>query len=180
MKMINPRNSILTLTGVACFGALLATAALPAVTTAASKAVPPGYYAGLSGVKSTDLEFNVRPDQEIRNLAITCDPKNSSLIENTSVGFITISAPALMVKDGNITYKGPAKITAGSKKTVATTTLAIDAHFVDGPEYHYTYQGTHFEALTAFKGTATSPACVHLPRHGGITLFGDAHEVPLS
>lgn len=175
--MIKPRNSMLTLACAASFAALLAAAALPAVTSAATKTVPPGYYASLGNVKSTDLEFTVHADQQTSSLAISCDPKDPSLIENTSVGFIVVTAPGLKIKDGSITYKGPAKITAGSKKTVAKTTLTIDARFVDGPIYHYTYEGNHFQALTAFKGTATSPACIHLPRHGGITLFGGAHEV---
>jgi hypothetical protein len=38
--------------------------------------------------------------------------------------------------------------------------------------HHYTFEGKHLKETTAFKGTASSPACTKLPHGGQFTLFG--------
>ncbi len=83
-------------------------------------------------------------------------------------------APKLQIRNGRISYHGPAKVTLdyfGAPK-IAETTLNLSGDHVNGPVHHYTFEGKRLQMTTAWKGTATSPACSKLPRGGGFTLFG--------
>jgi hypothetical protein len=62
---------------------------------------------------------------------------------------------------GRFSYTGPAEVTedyAGAPR-IGTTTLTISGYHVNGPVHHYTFEGRHLQEATAFKGTASSPAC---------------------
>jgi hypothetical protein len=103
-----------------------------------------------------------------------CLPADPSLTQNASYANIAILAPALRIQGGRISYHGPAKVTLdyfGAPK-IAVTTLSISGRHVNGPVHHYSFEGKRLKETTAWKGTATSPACTKLPRSGAFTLFG--------
>jgi hypothetical protein len=155
--------------------AAVASAALAAVAAAAAAATPikNGFYSGLVGVKSADVEFHVRGGDKIPGLTLTCIPKNQSLLGGVPTSSITIKAPALTIHGGQISFRGASIVTpAGSPKKTGTTTLAIQAHHVPGPVHHYTFEGRHLQQTTAWKGTVGSPACKTVPAGGTFTLFG--------
>ena len=148
--------------------------ALPAMTEARTQPIKNGFYSSLGGVPSSDVEFHVRGHDAIPHLSLGCMPADPSLTQNTSYAGIAVLAPPLRIRNGRISYQGPAKVTLdyfGAPK-IAETTLKLSGYHVNGPVHHYTYQGRHLQETTAWKGTATSPACTGLPRHGGFTLFG--------
>jgi len=147
---------------------------LPALAQASSPPIKNGYYAGLVGVRTVDVEFHVRGHVSIPNLSLTCAPADPSLTTDTSYANIAIVAPALRIQGGRISYHGPAKVTlayAGAPK-IADSTLNISGSHVNGPVHHYTYQGQHLVETTAWKGTASSPACATPPHGDAFTLFG--------
>lgn len=80
-------------------------------------------------------------------------------------------APVLaLTSAGRFSYNGTAEVTedfAGAPK-IGTTTLTMSGYHVNGPVRHYTFEGRQ---TTAFKGTASSPACVP-PSALKFTLFG--------
>jgi hypothetical protein len=153
--------------------AMMASAALAAVAGAASTPVKRGFYSGLVGVKSADVEFHVRGGNRIPELTLNCIPKDQSLLGGTPTAAITIKAPALTIRGGQISFHGAAILTpAGSPRKTGTTTLAIKAHHVPGPVHHYTFEGRHLQQTTAWKGTVASPACKTVPAGGTLTLFG--------
>ena len=148
--------------------------ALPAMTDARTQPIKNGFYSGLAGVRSSDVEFHVRGHNAIPHLSLGCAPADQNLTRSTSYANIAVLAPPLRIRNGRISYHGPAKVTLdylGAPK-IAQTTLTLSGYHVDGPVHHYTYQGEHLQQTTAWKGTANSPACTGLPRHGGFTLFG--------
>ena len=147
---------------------------LPSLAEAGAPPVKNGYYASLAGVPSSDVEFTVRSEDSIPHLSLGCSPTDPGLTENTDVAGIAVHAPKLRIVDGRFSYHGPAEVTldAAGEPKIAETTLDITAHHVNGPVRHYTYQGQHLQETTAWKGTATSPACTNLPRHDAFTLFG--------
>lgn len=71
-------------------------------------------------------------------------------------------APVLALRGaGRFSYDGPAEVNedyAGAPK-IGMTTLTISAYHVNGPVHHYVFEGRHLQETTAFKGTASSPAC---------------------
>jgi hypothetical protein len=147
---------------------------VPGLAMAAAKpSVKSGYYASLVGVRSTDVEFHVRGTaHKIPDLALVCVPTDSS--QATSTATIAVHMPALRIRNGSFSYSGPAKLTEayfGAPK-ITTTTLSIHATHVNGPVHHYVFEGHHLQETTAFKGSASSPACASLPLHGKFTLFG--------
>jgi hypothetical protein len=153
--------------------AAVASAALPAVAAAAATPIENGFYSGLVGVKSADVEFHVRGGDKIPGLTLTCIPKDQSLLGAIPTSSITIKAPALTIHGGQISFHGASIVTpAGSPKKTGTTTLAIQAHHVPGPVRHYTFEGRHLQQTTAWKGTVSSPACKTVPAGGTLTLFG--------
>lgn len=148
--------------------------ALPAMTGARTQPIKNGFYSSLNGVPSSDVEFHVRGHDAIPHLSLGCAPSDQSLTQNASYANIAVLAPPLRIRNGRISYHGPAKVTLdylGAPK-IAETTLTLSGDHVNGPVHHYTYQGRHLQETTAWKGTANSPACTGLPRHGGFTLFG--------
>ncbi len=148
--------------------------ALPAFADASAPPIKTGFYSSLLGVSSSDVEFHVRPGETIPHLSLGCMPADPSLTRSTSYANIAVVAPKLQIRNGRISYHGPAKVTLdylGAPK-IAETTLNLTGHHVNGPVRHYTFQGEHLQQTTAWKGTATSPACAQLPRGGGFTLFG--------
>jgi hypothetical protein len=146
---------------------------LPAVAAAVShSAVRDGYYASLVGVASADVEFHVHGHKKIPDLSLGCAPATPNA-SATTVG-IAVHAPVLALSSaGRFSYSGPAEVTedyAGAPK-IGTTTLTISGYHVSGPVRHYTFEGRHLQETTAFKGTASSPACV--PSNvQKFTLFG--------
>jgi hypothetical protein len=147
---------------------------LPALADARAQPIKNGFYSSLTGVRSSDVEFHVRSGAAIPHLSLGCLPADPSLTQNTSSAGIAVIAPKLRIQNGRISYHGPAKVTldfAGAPK-IAETTLNINGHHVNGPVRHYTFEGKRLHQTTAWKGTATSPACTKLPRGGGFTLFG--------
>jgi hypothetical protein len=156
--------------------ATVAIVALPGSAAASSHkkpAVRDGFYSSLVGVKSTDVEFHVRSTgKRIPDLTVGCLPTVASQAV-TSIS-IAVHPPALHISNGRFSYHGKATITedyAGAPK-IATTTMSISGHHVNGPVHHYTFEGNHLKQTTAFKGSASSPACKKLPRGGQFTLFG--------
>jgi hypothetical protein len=148
--------------------------ALPALADAGAQPIKTGFYSSLTGVPSSDVEFHVRAGEAVPHLSLGCMPADPSLTLETSYANIAVIAPKLRIRDGRISYHGPAKVTldyAGAPK-IAVTTLNLTGHHVNGPVHHYTFEGKHLQQTTAWKGTATSPACTNLPRGGGFTLFG--------
>ena len=148
--------------------------AVPALADASAQPVKTGFYSSLTGVPSSDVEFHVRSGETIPRLGLGCLPADQSLTQNTSYASIAVIAPKLRIRNGRISYHGPAKVTLdylGAPK-IAETTLNLSGHHVNGPVRHYTFEGEHLQETTAWKGTATSPACTKLPRGGGFTLFG--------
>jgi hypothetical protein len=150
--------------------------ALPGLAVArsgASHAVRDGFYSTLVGVRSSTVEFHVRSGgAKVPDLALVCTPPVASQAMSTTD--IAVHAPVLRLKNGRLSYHGPAKITeayAGAPK-IATTTLTISGYHVSRPVHYYTFEGKHLHQTTAFKGTASSPACTQLPRSGKFTLFG--------
>jgi hypothetical protein len=121
---------------------------------------------------SADIEFHVRGHGKIPDLSLGCTPATPSA-SSTTVG-IAVHAPALVLTGaGRFSYNGPAEVTedfAGAPK-IGTTTLTISAYHVNGPVRHYTFEGRHLQQSTAFKGTASSPACSS-PGGMKLTLFG--------
>jgi hypothetical protein len=148
--------------------------ALPALADARAQPVKTGFYSSLTGVPSSDVEFHVRSGDTIPHLSLGCLPADPSLTQNTSSAGIAVIAPKLRIRNGRISYHGPAKVTldyAGAPK-IAETTLNLSGLHVNGPVHHYTFEGKRLHETTAWKGSATSPACTKLPRGGGFTLFG--------
>jgi hypothetical protein len=146
---------------------------LPGVAIALSgSGVRNGYYASLTGVPSADVEFHVHGHKKIPDLSLGCVPATPIALAAT-VG-IAVHAPVLVLSSsGRFSYNGPAEVTedyAGAPK-IGTTTLTISGYHVNGPVRHYTFEGRHLQQTTAFKGTASSPACApsSVPK---FTLFG--------
>jgi hypothetical protein len=146
---------------------------LPGVALALSHSkVRDGYYASLVGVPSADVELHVRGHGKVPDLSLGCAPVTPSA-SSTTVD-IAVHAPALTVSSGGrLSYSGPAEVTedyAGAPK-IGTTTLTIGGYHVNGPVRHYSFEGRRLQQTTAFKGTASSPACApsSLPK---FTLFG--------
>ena len=164
---------ISTATRIAIAGLIGLAVTLPSLAGASAPPVKNGYYASLAGVPSSDIEFSVRSGS-IPHLSLGCSPADPSLTENTAVAGIAVYAPKLRIVNGRFSYHGPAKVTldAAGEPKISETTLDITAYHVNGPVHHYTYQGQPLHQTTAWKGTATSPACTKLPRHGAFTLFG--------
>jgi hypothetical protein len=149
-------------------------ATLPALADARAQPVKNGFYSSLSGVASSDVEFHVRAGETIPLLSLGCTPADPSLTQNTSYAGIAVLAPKLRIQNGRISYHGAAEVTLdylGAPK-LAETTLSLSGLHVNGPVHHYTFEGKRLQETTAWKGTATSPACTKLPRGGGFTLFG--------
>jgi hypothetical protein len=147
---------------------------LPSLAAAgpAAHAVKTGYYSTLVGVKSTTVEFHVRKHNRIPDLALICVPSDPS--QSTSTVDIAVHPPALRLTNGQLSYHGVATITeayAGAPK-ITTTTVTIKGTHVNGPVHYYTFENRRLHETTAFKGTASSPACSSLPRRGAFTLFG--------
>ena len=148
--------------------------ALPALAEADAQPIKTGFYASLTGVPSSDIEVLVRSGGSIPRLSLGCLPADPSLTQNTSSANIAVIAPKLRIRNGRISYHGPAEVTldyAGAPK-IAETTLNLSGRHVNGPVHHYTFEGKHLQQTTAWKGTATGPACTKLPRGGGFTVFG--------
>jgi hypothetical protein len=146
--------------------------ALPGAAVALSHSkVRGGYYASLVGVPSAGVAFHVR-GRGIPDLALGCEPATPNV--SASTVDIAVHAPALKLsKTGRFSYSGPAEVTedfAGAPKT-GTTTLTISGYHVNGPVHRYTFEGRHLKATTAFKGTASSPACASSSATR-FTLFG--------
>ena len=148
--------------------------ALPALADASARPIKTGFYSSLTGVPSSDVEFHVRSGETIPHLSLGCAPADPSLTQNTSYAGIAVIAPKLRIRNGRISYHGPAKVTLDylGAPEIAETTLNLIGHHVNGPVHHYTFEGKRLQQTTAWKGTATSPACTKLPRAGGFTLFG--------
>jgi hypothetical protein len=147
---------------------------VPALAGARAQPIKNGFYSSLTGVRSSDVEFHVRSGKTIPNLSLGCSPADPSLTQNTSSANIAVYAPKLRIRNGRISYHGPAKVTldyAGAPK-IAETTLNLSGAHVNGPVHHYSFEGKRLQETTAWKGSATSPACTKLPRNGGFTLFG--------
>lgn len=141
--------------------AVSAALTVPGVALALSHStVREGYYASLVGVSSADVEFHVRGHKKIPDLSLGCEPATRSA-SATTVG-IAVHAPVLALSGaGRFSYSGTAEVTedyAGAPK-IGTTTLTISGYHVNGPVRHYTFEGRHLQETTAFKGTASSPAC---------------------
>jgi hypothetical protein len=106
------------------------------------------------------VEFHVHGHKKIPDLSLGCEP----VIYNESAASVSIAvhAPVLaLTRAGGFSYSGPAEVTedfAGAPK-IGTTTLTISGYHVNGPVRHYTFQGRRLQQTTAFKGTASSPAC---------------------
>jgi hypothetical protein len=158
------------------FASLVIALAVPALAlarTATSHSVHNGFYSGLVGVASSDVEFHVRSSgKRITDLTLGCEPTVASQAMTTVD--IAVHPPALHIVNGHFSYHGAARITedAAGTPTIATTTLSISATHVTGPVHYYSFGGHRLHQTTAFKGTATSPACTKLPRGGKFTLFG--------
>jgi hypothetical protein len=153
--------------------AVSAALTLPGVAVALSHSkVRDGYYASLTGVASADVEFHVHGRGKIPDLSLGCALTMSS--ESATTVDIAVRAPALALSSaGRFSYNGPAEVTedfAGAPK-IGTTTLTISGYHVNGPVHHYTFEGRHLQETTAFKGTASSPACAP-PSAVKFTLFG--------
>lgn len=153
--------------------AVSAALTVPGVALALSHStVREGYYASLEGVPSADVEFHVRGHKKIPDLSLGCEPaiRNESA---TTVG-VAVHAPVLALSSaGRFSYNGTAEVTedyAGAPK-IGTTILTISGYHVNGPVRHYTFEGRRLQETTAFKGTASSPACAPsgIPK---FTLFG--------
>jgi len=131
-----------------------------------------GYYASLVGVPSADIEFHVRGARKIPDLSLGCSPATPSM-SATTVN-IAVHAPVLtLTSTGRFSYTGTAEVTedfAGAPK-IGMTTFTISGYHVNGPVRHYTFEGRRLQQTTAFKGTASSPACApsSAPK---FTLFG--------
>jgi hypothetical protein len=166
------RRSVALHVAVAAF--VGAAVVLPALADASAQPVKNGFYSSLTGVPSSDIEFHVHSGGAIPHLSLGCMPADPSLTQNTSYAGIAVIAPKLRIRNGRISYRGPAKVTLdylGAPK-IAETTLNLSGYHVNGPVHHYTFEGKRLQQTTAWKGTATSPACTQLPRGGGFTLFG--------
>jgi hypothetical protein len=132
-----------------------------------------GYYAPLIGVASTDVEFHVHGRGKIPDLfSLSCALAMPS--ESATTVDIVVRAPVLALRSAwRFSYDGPAEVTedyAGAPK-IGTTTLAISGYHVNGPVRHHVFEGRHLQQTTAFKGTASSPACAP-PGVLKFTLFG--------
>ena len=141
--------------------AVSAAFALPGIAAARSHPkVRDGYYASLVGVASADVEFHVHGRGNIPDLSLGCAPATPSA-SATTVN-IAVHAPVLaLTSAGRFSYSGSAEVTedyAGAPK-IGTTTLTISGSHVNGPVRHYTFEGRHLQETTAFRGTASSPAC---------------------
>jgi hypothetical protein len=146
---------------------------LPGAAVALShSAARDGYYASLTGVPSADVEFHVHGSGKVPDLSLGCAPATPSASATTVD--IAVHAPPLALNGaGRFSYNGPAEVTedyAGAPK-IGTTTLTISGSHVNGPVHHYTFEGRHLKETTAFKGTASSPAC-STPGNVKFTLFG--------
>lgn len=146
---------------------------LPGVAIALShKGVRSGYYASLVGVPSAGVAFHVRGHGKVPDLSLGCAPATPST--SAATVDIAVHAPVLTLKrGGRFSYSGPAEVTedyAGAPK-IGTTQLTISGYHVGGPVRHYTFEGRHLQQTTAFKGTASSPACAP-PSASTFTLFG--------
>jgi hypothetical protein len=136
-----------------------------------------GYYSTLAGQPSALVAFHVSgaggasPD-----LSLSCVPNATFAHLNASGGTvgIAIHAPKLKIHNGRISYNGRASVSADSAGAakIGHTTLSITLSHVDGPVIHYTFEGTAHSMTTAWKGTASSPACAKVDDHGKVTLFG--------
>jgi hypothetical protein len=131
-----------------------------------------GYYASLTGVPSADVEFHVRGHGKIPDLSLGCAPATPG--SSATTVNVAVHAPILSLTGaGRFSYNGPAEVTedyAGAPK-IGMTTLTISGDHVNGPVRHYTFEGRHLKETTAFKGTASSPAC-STPGSVKFTLFG--------
>lgn len=146
---------------------------VPALAAANStkQTVKNGYYASLVVVKSTEVEFFVRQHEKVVKLAVGCTPVNPDW-GNSTFG-IYLDIPTLALKDGRFHYSGTAKVYGVyASAIVGQATVTINAHHVNGPVFHYKYEGNHLKETTAFKGVASSSACKSMPRNGAFTLFG--------
>lgn len=146
---------------------------LPGVAVALSHSrVRGGYYASLVGVPSAGVAFHVHGRGGIPDLSLGCAPATPSA--SAATVDIAVHPPVLTLsKAGRFSYSGPAEVTedfAGAPK-IDTTTLTISGYHVNGPVHHYTFEGRHLQETTAFKGTASSPACAP-PSATRFTLFG--------
>lgn len=131
-----------------------------------------GYYASLVGVPSADVEFHVRGGRKIPDLSFGCPPATPNASATTVS--IAVHAPVLtLTSAGRFSYNGAAEVTedfGGAPKT-GMTTLRISGYHVNGPVRHYTFEGRRQQQTTAFKGTASSPACAPSSATK-FTLFG--------
>jgi hypothetical protein len=158
-------------------GAAIAVAAVPALAAASTGSVPikNGYYASLVGVPSADVEFHARSGgKTIPDLVLVCLPADASILAGTGSGSIEVKAPKLRIQGGHFSYTGKAVVTAafGGATKLTTSTLRINAHHVNGPVRHYTYEGNQLQETTAWLGTVSSPACHHVSAGGHLKLFG--------
>jgi hypothetical protein len=145
---------------------------LPGVALALSHlSVRQGYYAPLVGVSSADIELHVRGHGKIPDLILGCLPATPN--ESASTVSIAVHAPVLVLKSGRFSYKGSAEVSEefGGAPQIGTSTLTISGYHVSGPVRHYIFEGRHLQETTAFKGTASSPACAP-PSVLKFTLFG--------
>jgi hypothetical protein len=148
--------------------------ALPAVAGAdGGTPIKTGFYSGLVGVTSPDVEFHVRQPDKVPDLTLSCVPKDQTLLGGVPTSSITIHTTAVAINANRISFHGAAEVTpAGAPQKTGTTTLVINLHHVPGPVHHYTFEGRHLQQATAWKGTVSSPACTPLPAAGKVTLFG--------
>jgi hypothetical protein len=150
----------------------LSTTAATAASADARKPPPPlknGFYAPVASVKSAQVGFLVtKHGAKVDQVSLQCTPKDSG--QGVLVG---VFAPLLEVKNGKLTYSGPATVNDGTfgDEPFATSTLKLRLTHVDGPVVRYTSGGRTFTARTAWKGTVSSPACTS-GGQGKVTLFG--------
>ena len=153
---------------------VVAAAVVPAMAAAGMTGhrIKTGYYADLVVVPSTQVTFHLRRTNRVPDLVLGCSPKDPNIARQAIT--IAVHAPLLHIRSGHLTYHGNATITSfvGGGPKLGVTTLTITAHHVNGPVHHYVYDGQHLSQTTAWKGTASSPACTTLRRHGAFTLFG--------
>ena len=135
-----------------------------------------GYYATLVGFPSALVSLHVTGKGASPDLALSCAPNATFSHLNASGGTVDIAvhAPKLKIHNGRISYSGSAVVSADFARAakIGKTTLSISLSHVSGPVVHYTFEGTAHSMTTAWKGTASSPACATVDNHGKVTLFG--------
>ena len=147
-------------------------------TAATGGTIRDGYYSTISGQPSALVSFHVLSNGGASpDLALSCVPNNTFAHLNAGGGTVGIAIHApkkLKIKNGRISYSGSAAVSADSAGAakIGKTTLTISLTHVDGPVIHYTFEGTAHSMTTAWKGTASSPACAAVGDHGKVTLFG--------